>query len=89
VTDVGAKDRTGDIEETGAQLRELCAELLECEQADITDDDSLLSLGGNSLIATMLANRIEVTWGSRPSMEEMLICTIGELAEICAASRGQ
>lgn len=88
MTDVGTPERADVAAETEAPLREFWAELLEREEAEIAEDDSLLGLGGNSLIATMVANRIELAWGFRPSMEELLTCTFGELTEICVKLKG-
>ncbi|WP_433534570.1 acyl carrier protein [Micromonospora sp. CA-249363] len=58
-------------------------ELLDVD--DVGPQTRLLEAGGNSLIATMLANRIELTWGFRPSMEMLLTCTFDELCKVCSA----
>jgi acyl carrier protein len=60
-------------------------ELLETE---VHPDNCILDLGGNSLIATMLANRIEETFGFRPSMEDLFSCTLREMAALCDRCRG-
>jgi acyl carrier protein len=45
-------------------------------------EDHFLALGGNSLMATILANRIEDEFGVRPSME-VLFDTLDRLAIAC------
>jgi hypothetical protein len=45
--------------------------------------------GGDSLIATMIANRIELAWGFRPCMEEMLTLSFDELSEVCVRRRAE
>lgn len=72
-------------EETAKALTEHWEELLDLDR--IKPDDRLLELGGNSLIATMLANRIELAWGFRPSMEDLLTQSLDELTTACAAAR--
>lgn len=49
---------------------------------EIGRGEHFISLGGNSLLATMLANRIEEDLGIRPSMGE-LFNTLGEVATLC------
>jgi acyl carrier protein len=71
--------------ETTEVLAEFWEELLDVDSVD--QDDRVLELGGNSLIATMLANRIELAWGFRPTMEELMSSTFGELAKLCEQSR--
>jgi hypothetical protein len=71
-TDVGA---------TQTILAEMWVELLEVDA--VQPSDHLLELGGNSLIATMIANRIEVAWGFRPTMATMMSASLAELAEAC------
>jgi acyl carrier protein len=72
-------------EDTQQVLGEFWAEVLDIDSVE--QDDHLLELGGNSLIATMVANRIELAWGFRPSMEELLMCSLQELAAACDARR--
>jgi hypothetical protein len=74
---------TGD--DTEAVLAELWRELLEVDS--VKPDDRLLELGGNSLIATMIANRIELLWNFRPSMETLLTATLDELSALRARLR--
>jgi hypothetical protein len=45
--------------------------------------DTLLEVGGNSLIATMLANRIEATWNVRPSMADLMTSSFDEICQLC------
>jgi acyl carrier protein len=49
---------------------------------EIGRGDHFISLGGNSLLATMLANRIEEDLGIRPNMGE-LFCSLEEMASLC------
>ena len=49
---------------------------------EIAPGDHFISLGGNSLLATMLANRIEEDLGIRPMMGE-LFNTLEEVATLC------
>jgi len=49
---------------------------------EIGREDHFISLGGNSLLATMLANRLEEDMGIRPTMGE-LFNTLGEVAALC------
>jgi acyl carrier protein len=68
-------------EDTGQTLAGFWQELLYLDS--VNPDSRLLELGGNSLVAVMLANRIELTWGIRPSMEELLTLTFQELSAWC------
>ena len=68
------------------QLAEFWRELLDTDAVD--QDDRLLEVGGNSLVATMLANRIELAWGFRPGMEELMTASFRELVSRCEESRG-
>ncbi len=70
---------TADVATT---LGDMWRELLDVDVVE--PDDRLLGLGGNSLVATMLANRIELAWGVRPPIEALLTCTFGELCEALA-----
>jgi acyl carrier protein len=58
-----------------------CRELLEIGQ--VPNDALFLELGGNSLLATMLANRLEEDHGIRPCIEDILVSSISELADLC------
>ena len=73
-----------DQPETAELLSEFWTELLDVES--VNPDDHLLELGGNSLIATMLANRIESAWGFRPTMDQMLNSSFQELSDLCEKS---
>ena len=72
-------------EDTERVVGEFWAEVLDIDSVE--PDDHLLELGGNSLVATMVANRIELAWGFRPSMEELLMCSLRELAASCEERR--
>jgi acyl carrier protein len=74
-------------EDTERVLAEFWAELLDVDSIDA--DDHLLELGGNSLVATMVANRVELAWGFRPSMEELLGSSLRELAASCESRRAE
>jgi acyl carrier protein len=71
--------------ETTEQLTEFWMELLDVES--VSPGDHLLDLGGNSLVATMIANRIEFAWGIRPTMEQLLTSSLQELAVLCEQAR--
>ncbi len=68
-----------DIEPT---IAEFWREVLEVQ--DVSGDDRLLEIGGTSLAATMIANRIELALGVRPTMTELLSSSLHELAILCA-----
>ena len=74
-------------EDTQQVLADFWAEVLDVDSVE--PDAYLLELGGNSLVATMVANRVELAWGFRPSMEELLGSSLRELAAACDARRGQ
>ena len=74
-------------EDTQQVLADFWAEVLDVDSVE--PDAYLLELGGNSLVATMVANRVELAWGFRPSMEELLASSLRELAAACDAKRGQ
>lgn len=71
--------------ETERAIAEFFEEVLDVDEVD--PGLSLLELGGNSLAATMVANRIELSWGFRPSLEELLTLPLHELAETCERAR--
>jgi acyl carrier protein len=62
-------------------LSEFWLELLELDA--IAPADQFVDVGGNSLIATMLANRIEERFGVRPTVADILNRSLVELAEWC------
>ncbi len=70
---------------TAELMSEFWTELLDVDS--VVPDDHLLELGGNSLVATMLANRIEAAWGFRPTMDQMLNSSFQELSDLCEKSR--
>lgn len=84
-TETGPQPHDGLREETAKVLTEHWEELLDLDRVE--PGGRLLELGGNSLIATMLANRVELAWGFRPSMEDLLSQSLDELTTACAAAR--
>ena len=74
-----------DQRQTAELLSEFWTELLDVES--VNPDDHLLELGGNSLIATMIANRIEFAMGFRPTMDQLLNSSFQELSDLCEKSR--
>lgn len=60
-------------------------EILEVDEVGL--GDGLVALGGNSLVATMIANRMEEALDYRPTLTELFSCTVGELAQRCDQSR--
>lgn len=56
--------------------------------AEVMPGDGFLDLGGNSLLATMLANRLEEELGVRPAMTDVFAWTLQELAAWCETERG-
>jgi Phosphopantetheine attachment site len=62
-----------------------CRELLDV--TEVPRDALFLEIGGNSLLATMLANRLEEDHGVRPCIEDILVSSIAELADLCGQSR--
>jgi Phosphopantetheine attachment site len=77
--------QTPATDDTVQVLAEFWEELLDLDSAE--PGGRLLELGGNSLTATMLANRIELAFGFRPALETLLNDTFGELSELCARMR--
>ena len=75
------------LSETERVLAEFWEEVLELDS--VGPDDHILELGGNSLVTTMVANRIELAWGFRPSMEELLTSSLRELAVACEKARAE
>lgn len=71
--------------DTAGVLAGIWRELLDVEA--VGSEDRLLELGGNSLVATMIANRIELAWGFRPGLELLLTTTFHELTELCEQNR--
>jgi yersiniabactin nonribosomal peptide synthetase len=47
--------------------------------------DHFLDLGGDSLMAPVLAGRIEAEFGFRPELEDIFTRPFGELAELVSA----
>lgn len=48
----------------------------------VTPGDDFLALGGNSMLATMLANRIEDELGVRPEIVD-LFATLDQVCRLC------
>lgn len=71
--------------DTAQVLTQFWQELLDVDTVE--PGDHLLERGGNSLVATMLANRIELTWGFRPTMTELMTTSFSELSALCEKSR--
>lgn len=71
--------------DTAEVLTQFWQELLDVDT--VGPGDHLLERGGNSLVATMLANRIELTWGFRPTMTELMTTSFSELSALCDQSR--
>ncbi|MFD9601987.1 phosphopantetheine-binding protein [Streptomyces sp. NPDC059970] len=74
-------------DDTAVVLSDVWQEFLEVDS--VKPGDRILELGGNSLIATMIANRIELAWGFRPSMENLLTQTFDELSALCGRRRAE
>lgn len=68
-------------ENVAEQLTEMWEELLDLDE--VVAGETLLAAGGNSLVAVMLANRIELAWGCRPTMESLLSDSFQEIVEWC------
>jgi phosphopantetheine binding protein len=63
-----------------------------CELLDVDGaqpGDSFLKLGGNSLLASMMANRLEDDLDVRPCLTDILMGTFGELVDLCLRDAGQ
>ncbi|KKC34425.1 hypothetical protein WH91_02940 [Devosia psychrophila] len=60
----------------------ICAQagqLLKCDNVGF--GDYFLDLGGDSLLAPVLANRIEARFGMRPALEDIFSLSMGELVD--------
>lgn len=64
-------------------ILEQASKILKCDGAG--PRDHFLDLGGDSLMAPMLAGRIEAAFGFRPELEDIFTRPFGELAELVAA----
>lgn len=64
-----------------AVLSDYWKELLEVD--DIPKDAYFIELGGNSLLATVLASRIEEDYGVRLALEDIFVSSLDELATLC------
>ncbi len=72
-------DRTA--EASRAIVAEHWCELLDVES--VAPEDRFLALGGNSLLAMMMANRLEEDLDVRPCLTDILMTTFGELVSLC------
>ena len=72
-----------EIPQRGSQevLATLWRELLEVSA--VRPEDNFVDQGGNSLLATVLANRIEEELNVRPTLVEIFSSTLQELAAVC------
>ena len=66
------------------RILELACAVLKCES--VGPQDHFLDLGGDSLVAPILAGRIEAEFGTRPEMEDIFTRSFGELAELVSAA---
>lgn len=66
------------------RILELARNVLKCES--VAPQDHFLDLGGDSLVAPVLAGRIEAEFGTRPEMEDIFTRSFGELAELVSAA---
>ncbi|WP_197435162.1 acyl carrier protein [Nitratireductor arenosus] len=66
------------------RILEQARTILKCE--DIGPQTYFLEVGGDSLVAPVLANRIEAEFGVRPQLEDIFTRSFGELAELLSAS---
>jgi hypothetical protein len=60
------------------------AELLEMERVGV--DDNFLLLGGESLLATQAASRLQMKFGCEISVREIFVGTVAEIAAQIAAT---
>ncbi|MEO1987349.1 MAG: phosphopantetheine-binding protein [Martelella sp.] len=69
------------IDEAGlqARIRDIAGVLLRAETP--AAEDHFLALGGDSLLATVFARKVEVECGLRPSLEEIFTLSFAEMAE--------
>lgn len=67
-----------------SEILEQAGTLLKCETVDA--GDHFLDIGGDSLVAPVLARRIEARFGVRPQLEDIFTMSFGELADHVAAS---
>ena len=75
---------SGASQTSGSSIEDTIAgywrELLGVELVKPTDD--FIQLGGNSMLATMLANRIEDELGVRPEIVDLFVM-LGQLVRVC------
>ncbi|MEO9614023.1 MAG: acyl carrier protein [Nitratireductor sp.] len=66
------------------RILEQARAILKCE--DIGPQTYFLEVGGDSLVAPILANKIEAEFGVRPQLEDIFTRSFGELAELLRAA---
>ena len=80
--DFATTDRTKVLEWLLEQIRAV----LKCETAE--PQDHFVDLGGDSLTAPVLANRIYAEFGFRPALEDIFTRPLGDLSDVVAAADG-
>lgn len=65
------------------RILDIAAALLRAE--DVGPEDHFLALGGDSLLAPMLARKIEGGTGTRPALADIFSVSFKELAKIVAS----
>ena len=68
-------------------LRVYWQELLEIDH--VPDDAFFIELGGNSLLATVIASRLEEEHRVQASLEDIFLHSLEELAAVCARHSGK
>ncbi|TPM36096.1 acyl carrier protein [Mesorhizobium sp. B2-3-4] len=78
-------DNMTDVSSAAVQdwILEQARKILKSE--DVGPQDYFLDLGGDSLMAPLLANRIEAEYGVRPELEDIFTRPFGELADLVRA----
>ena len=68
-----------------ARILEHVRQMLKCET--VNPEDYYLDLGGDSLLAPILARRIEAEFGFRPELEDVFSRCFADLAALVAHAR--
>lgn len=78
-------DSMASVDRTAVEslILEEARKILKCDA--VGRQDHFLDLGGDSLMAPMLAGRIEAALGFRPELEDIFTRPFGELAELVVA----
>jgi acyl carrier protein len=66
------------LETVAAAIYSAVAEVLEIER--VRPEDNFIELGGNSLLAVILANMMEDEFGTRPELTDIFSLELGEFA---------